>query len=84
LANPQASPQRIRVTLLGRPEAPVRDLFVAGRGRTAIELGESGLRGDFGVEVRCSSVCAAGLVMWDAGMKTANTSVPVTGCEVLP
>jgi hypothetical protein len=49
----------------------------------AVELGGWGLTAtDFGVEVRCQTVCAAALVMWDAPLKTAHESIPLVGCEV--
>lgn len=80
LMNPTTMPQDVRVTLLGLPIG--RTVRVAPRARQAAELGDWGATGEFGVEVRCDTVCAAALVMWDKSYQRPNTSVPLLGCEV--
>lgn len=82
LVNPTRTAQAVRVELLG--QNVVRTLTVAPRTRVAAELGEWGAAGEFGVEVSCAGVCAASLVLWDAGYQRPNTSVPFVGCEVMP
>ena len=82
LLNPLRTAQDVRVSVLGRDIA--RTVSVPPRGRVSVELGTWGLRGDFGVEVVCGSVCAASLVMWDGAFKVAHESLPVVGCEVTP
>jgi len=77
--NPLRTAQDVTVSLLGTDI--VRTLSVPPRARVAQELGAWGARGNFGVEVRCGSICAASLVMWDADMRTPNPSVPTLGCE---
>jgi hypothetical protein len=78
--NPLRTPQDVRVELVGL--GIVRTLTLAPRSRQAVELGTWGAAGDFGVEVRCGSVCASSLTMWDAGLKDAHESIPLVGCEV--
>lgn len=82
LLNPLTTPQDVRVELLGHTVA--RTVSVPPRARVAVELGDWGAGGEFGLEVRCGSVCAASLVMWDKSYSRPNTSVPVVGCEVAP
>jgi hypothetical protein len=81
ILNPQASPQTVTVTVLGA--SPVeRRVLVPARSRSVVELGEWGVRGDFGVEVLCEGVCVASLVMWDAGFKQAHESGGMSGCRI--
>ena len=78
LVNPTRMPQDVRVEVLGQDI--VRTVRVAPRARVVQELGDWGAAGEFGVEVACGTVCAASLVLWDAGYQRPNTSVPVVGC----
>lgn len=79
IVNPRETPQTITVSILSRPL--IKTLEVGGRSRIAVELGEWGLSGDFGVEVRCASVCAASLVMWNKQYTVAHESIPILGCK---
>jgi hypothetical protein len=72
-------PQTVTVTILG--QAKTFTLTIPGQGRIAQELGAWQLDGEFGVQVRCGSVCAASLTMWNAGYTYAHESVPLTGCQ---
>lgn len=78
--NPTTLAQDVRVELLGR--GVVRTLSVPARGRVAAELGTWGVTGDFGVEVKCATVCAASTTMWNRQFTYAHESVPLVGCEV--
>lgn len=81
VVNPLPAPQTVTVAILGRDVT--RAITVPARGRLSVELGEWGLSGDFGVEVRCGGpVCAASLVMWDQKFATAHESSPIVGCEL--
>ena len=79
ILNPTTMAQEVRVTVLGRDV--VRTVTVPARGRVAQELGAWGVSGDFGLEVRCDTVCAAALTMWNRQMTVAHESVPMVGCE---
>lgn len=78
--NPLRTAQDVRVELVGL--GTVRTLALAPRSRVAVELGTWGAVGtEFGVEVRCHSMCSAAVTMWDAAMKQAHESLPLLACE---
>lgn len=71
--------QTVEVEVFGA--AVTRTLALPPRSRQAWELGDWGVRGDCGVEVRCVG-CVASLVLWDRAYERAYAALPLTGCDV--